>query len=303
MVCARCEIADNPLKRMRGLLGRAGLDRSKGCSSGPPGSIHTMFMRFPLDVLFCDRELVVVGVERDLKPWRTAAGRGAKVVVELPVGGAAGVEAGDRLFLEYGYDGVVREKIQELLEGAFPQAEAVKVIDRTGGGDHFEVIVHDAAFNGLSRIEQHKLIYAALDEPWKRATSTNYGSTRKGPARTRRKLQRQDSGSAPERGRGALHEGHARRDHVRQLGARPRCAAACRRPDHGGRRPRDAEIREDLSAISGWPTIPQVFVKGELVGGADIVEELERSGELEQTLVSKLGENYWEARGEKTVAL
>jgi monothiol glutaredoxin len=65
----------------------------------------------------------------------------------------------------------------------------------------------------------------------------------------------------------------------------------------------DAEIREDLSAISGWPTIPQVFVKGELVGGADIVEELERSGELEQTLVSKLGGNYWDARSEKTVAL
>ena len=65
----------------------------------------------------------------------------------------------------------------------------------------------------------------------------------------------------------------------------------------------DGQIREDLSAISGWPTIPQVFVKGELVGGADIVEELERSGELEQTLVSKLGQNYWEARGEKTVSL
>ena len=65
----------------------------------------------------------------------------------------------------------------------------------------------------------------------------------------------------------------------------------------------DAEIREDLSAISGWPTIPQVFVKGELVGGADIVEELEKSGELEATLTSKLGDNYWEQRGEKTVAL
>ena len=65
----------------------------------------------------------------------------------------------------------------------------------------------------------------------------------------------------------------------------------------------DGQIREDLSAISGWPTIPQVFVKGELVGGADIVEELERSGELEQTLVDKLGQNYWEARGEKTVRL
>jgi monothiol glutaredoxin len=65
----------------------------------------------------------------------------------------------------------------------------------------------------------------------------------------------------------------------------------------------DAQIREDLSAISGWPTIPQVFVKGELVGGADIVEELERSGELEETLTEKLGENYWEGRGEKTVSV
>jgi monothiol glutaredoxin len=63
----------------------------------------------------------------------------------------------------------------------------------------------------------------------------------------------------------------------------------------------DGQIREELSAISGWPTIPQVFVKGELVGGADIVEELERSGELEQTLVAKLGENYWDARGEQVV--
>jgi monothiol glutaredoxin len=65
----------------------------------------------------------------------------------------------------------------------------------------------------------------------------------------------------------------------------------------------DTEIRQDLSELSGWPTIPQVFVGGELVGGADIIEELERSGELEQTLVTKLGENYWDARGEKTVAL
>ena len=66
---------------------------------------------------------------------------------------------------------------------------------------------------------------------------------------------------------------------------------------------RDMQIREDLSELSGWPTIPQVFVKGELVGGADIVEEMERSGELEQTLIEKLGDNYWDARGEHTVTL
>jgi monothiol glutaredoxin len=65
----------------------------------------------------------------------------------------------------------------------------------------------------------------------------------------------------------------------------------------------DMQIREDLSTISGWPTIPQVFVKGELIGGADIVEEMERSGELEHTLVEKLGENYWDARGESVVVL
>jgi monothiol glutaredoxin len=65
----------------------------------------------------------------------------------------------------------------------------------------------------------------------------------------------------------------------------------------------DMQIREDLSVLSGWPTIPQVFVKGELVGGADIVEEMERSGELEETLVEKLGEQYWDRRGERTIAL
>ncbi len=65
----------------------------------------------------------------------------------------------------------------------------------------------------------------------------------------------------------------------------------------------DMQIREDLSAISGWPTIPQVFVKGELVGGADIVEDMERSGELEQVLVAKLGDNYWDSRGENVVAI
>ena len=65
----------------------------------------------------------------------------------------------------------------------------------------------------------------------------------------------------------------------------------------------DPQIRQELSAISGWPTIPQVFVKGELVGGADIVEELEQTGELEQTLRAKLGDGYAAARDEKTVAL
>src|SRR6059058_5790220 len=60
----------------------------------------------------------------------------------------------------------------------------------------------------------------------------------------------------------------------------------------------DPAIRQELSALSGWPTIPQVFVRGELIGGADIVEELEQNGELERTLAEKLGDEY---RGDERV--
>ncbi|HKT45353.1 MAG TPA: glutaredoxin domain-containing protein [Gaiellaceae bacterium] len=54
----------------------------------------------------------------------------------------------------------------------------------------------------------------------------------------------------------------------------------------------DPAIRQELSAISGWPTIPQVFVGGELIGGADIAQELAESGELTTILESKLGADY-----------
>ena len=59
------------------------------------------------------------------------------------------------------------------------------------------------------------------------------------------------------------------------------------------------EIRQELSALSGWPTIPQVFVRGELIGGADIVEELAASGELRTKLETALGADY--ATGEERV--
>ena len=65
----------------------------------------------------------------------------------------------------------------------------------------------------------------------------------------------------------------------------------------------DPRIRQELSALSNWPTIPQVFVGGELIGGADIVEELEANGELERTLEQKLGSGYRETPSENVVAL
>lgn len=65
----------------------------------------------------------------------------------------------------------------------------------------------------------------------------------------------------------------------------------------------DPRIREELSALSRWPTIPQVFVGGELVGGADITEELLASGELERTLDERLGAGWRESREERVIDL
>ena len=63
----------------------------------------------------------------------------------------------------------------------------------------------------------------------------------------------------------------------------------------------DPRIRQELSDISGWPTVPQVFIGGELVGGADIVEELASSGELEQKLQEALGPDYRQPQPEERV--
>jgi len=58
-------------------------------------------MRFPIDAVFLDRDLVVLNVAADLPPWRTARQRGARAVLELPAGEAerAGIHAGERLSL------------------------------------------------------------------------------------------------------------------------------------------------------------------------------------------------------------
>jgi len=55
--------------------------------------------------------------------------------------------------------------LRELLERAFPEAAELDVVDRTGGGDHFHVTVRSPRFEGLSLVDQHRLVYDALAEP------------------------------------------------------------------------------------------------------------------------------------------
>jgi len=63
----------------------------------------------------------------------------------------------------------------------------------------------------------------------------------------------------------------------------------------------DPSIRQELSQLSGWPTIPQVFVRGELVGGADITQELAETGELAKLLEERLGLDYRDSAREHVV--
>ena len=61
--------------------------------------------------------------------------------------------------------GVTTAPLQALLEGAFPDATELAVVDRTGGGDHFHVTVASPRFDGLSLVEAHRLVYDALARP------------------------------------------------------------------------------------------------------------------------------------------
>jgi len=99
IVCERVVVADRAHRRMRGLLGRKYLRQGEGMVLRPGWSIHTAFMRFPIDAVFLDADQVVIKVEHEVGPWRTVSCRGAREVVELPAGEChrRGLEVGDRV--------------------------------------------------------------------------------------------------------------------------------------------------------------------------------------------------------------
>jgi uncharacterized protein len=101
VLCENCLLADSFARRLVGLLGRKELNPGDGIVLRPEWSIHTFFMRFPIDAVFLDKSLVVVGIEDAIDPWRTAKQRGAKSVLELPAGESSrrGLAVGDRLTL------------------------------------------------------------------------------------------------------------------------------------------------------------------------------------------------------------
>ncbi len=97
----RVEVAVTRRDRRKGLLGRSGLEPASALIIAPCFSIHTMFMRFDIDVVFVDEDGRVVKVVRDMTPWRIAVDPTAHAVVELPAGSLRDrqVNVGDRLYL------------------------------------------------------------------------------------------------------------------------------------------------------------------------------------------------------------
>ncbi len=95
------EVANTRAARNQGLLGREGLDTSHAIVLSPCFSIHTAFMRFPIDVLFVDRDGCAVRIVPALTPWRLAIATRARHVVEMAAGELrrSGVRVGDRLTL------------------------------------------------------------------------------------------------------------------------------------------------------------------------------------------------------------
>ena len=99
VACERCDVADHVVARMRGLLGCKVLPQGEGVLLRPAGSIHTFFMRFPIDVVFLSEEDVVLKVVHRLPPWRAAGMKGARSVLELAAGEveSRGIDVGSTL--------------------------------------------------------------------------------------------------------------------------------------------------------------------------------------------------------------
>ena len=92
-------VADSTMRRLRGLLGKGDLPSGQGILLRPAWSIHTAFMRFPIDVVFLDADQVVVKIVPRLAPFKTASCRGAREVIELRSGECdrRGLSLGDRV--------------------------------------------------------------------------------------------------------------------------------------------------------------------------------------------------------------
>ena len=102
LLADRADIASTSVTRKVGLLRHTGLEKGEGLWITPCEAVHTIGMKFPIDVLFLDKKRRVVKIRSDMPRWRMSACLWAHSVLELPSGMAAatGTSKGDQLELE-----------------------------------------------------------------------------------------------------------------------------------------------------------------------------------------------------------
>jgi uncharacterized protein len=98
---AKARVASSIWSRFWGLMGQRSLPQGEAMIIDPCNSVHTMFMRFSIDVAFVDKDGRVIKIAEGLKPFRAAVGKGSRWVLEMPSGaaGRAGLVVGDLLVL------------------------------------------------------------------------------------------------------------------------------------------------------------------------------------------------------------
>jgi uncharacterized membrane protein (UPF0127 family) len=159
------ELADNPLLRMRGLLGRSSLPAGEGVLITPAPAIHTAFMRFPIDAVFLDRNLQVLDIVETLPPWRMASRRRARAVLELAAGESArrGLHVGDHLGLQE------RHPVSD--EEARPGAPRTACRDDAASGPVIWPDAADSAASGHLKAAPMRVLVISRDRHFRSVTS------------------------------------------------------------------------------------------------------------------------------------
>ena len=199
--------------------------------------------------------------------------------------------------------------IERLIKESLPDAQ-VSIEDLRGDGDHYAAHVVSGAFRGKSRVQQHQMVYQAIARPdGRRAARAGLADRR-----ARGLISHEPSTKAL---RPRPHSQHIEdrqmddtvQDRIRQhitetpvvlfmkgTPVFPQCgfsAAVVQILSHIGVKFKgidvlsDPEIRQGIKEFSSWPTIPQLYVKGEFVGGCDIIREMFETGELQQLFEEK----------------
>ena len=185
------------------------------------------------------------------------------------------------------------DDIERLIKERFPDAE-VRIEDLAGDGDHYAADIVSEAFRGKSRVQQHQMVYEALQGNMGGVLHALALKTAAPKARAERidEMSEQDV-------QDWIGKQVADNDVVlfmkgdKQM---PQCGFSMQVAQilgHLGVEYKDINVLDDMSvrdgvkAYSNWPTVPQLYVKGEFVGGCDIVREMFQAGELQDMLTAK----------------